>query len=67
MKGSKLRQMRMDIGWTQQSLADVLDISRSSLCHYEQERAPLPKVLGHKMKVLHRGIMKAVRDARRLK
>ena len=58
--------MRMEIGWTQKIAAEVLEISRSSLAHYETGRAPVPQVVIRKINILHRGITKAIEVSRRI-
>jgi transcriptional regulator with XRE-family HTH domain len=42
MTGQELQELRNEMGWTQYFLADVLGIPRSSIAHWEQERAPVP-------------------------
>lgn len=55
MTGKQLTETRKQMGWTQYFLADALGVTRSSLAHWESDRAPLPS-----------DIEKAVRGAQRL-
>jgi predicted transcriptional regulator len=40
--GKKLRGMRLDIGWSQNVMSKILEITRGSLAHYESGRAAVP-------------------------
>ena len=62
MNGSELRQMRMEMGWRQAYMAEALGVSRSSLAHWEQWRAPVPGIVSRRMKVAHRRMMKMVEE-----
>lgn len=66
MHGQTLRQMRMEIGWTQNTAAEVLEITRSSLAHYETGRAAVPHIVVRKINILHRGITKTIEVSRRI-
>ena len=66
MHGQTLRLMRMEIGWTQKVAAEVLEITRSSLAHYETGRAAVPQIIVRKINILHRGITKAIEVSRRI-
>ena len=66
MHGQTLRFMRLEIGWTQKVAAEVLEITRSSLAHYETGRAPVPRVVIRKINILHRGITKTIEVSRRI-
>ena len=65
MHGQTLRHMRLEIGWSQYVLAEILEITRSSLAHYETGRAPAPQTVIRKMNILHREILKAIEASRR--
>jgi transcriptional regulator with XRE-family HTH domain len=58
--------MRLEIGWTQKVLAEVLGITRSSLAHYETGRAVVPTLIAYKIDILHRGITHAIETSRKL-
>lgn len=66
MHGQTLRLMRMEIGWTQKVAAEVLEITRSSLAHYETGRAVVPQIVIRKINILHRGITKTIEVSRRI-
>ena len=42
MTGGELQQMREELGWTQRFLAEKLGVTRCSIAHWEQGRAPVP-------------------------
>jgi len=42
MTGVELQMLRQEMGWSQQFLAEKLGVTRSSLAHWEQGRAPVP-------------------------
>lgn len=52
--------MRVEIGWTQAQLARILNITRSSLAHYEQGRASAPFIVVRKIAILHTTITAAI-------
>lgn len=56
----------MEIGWTQKVAAEVLEITRSSLAHYETGRAVVPQIVIRKINILHRGITKTIEVSRRI-
>jgi len=64
MQGSTLRFMRLEIGWTQKIMAEVLGITRSSLTHYENERAQVPPLIICRIKILHRGVLRTIEKSR---
>ena len=62
MSGDQLRTMRMEMGWSQKYLARVMGISRSSLAHWEQFRAPIPQGVGSAIRKAHRKMTKIVEE-----
>ena len=54
--------MRMELGWSQVFLSDLLGVGRSSLAHWEQGRAPIPVGFARRMRKAHSGMMKIVED-----
>lgn len=64
--GKKLRGMRLDIGWSQNVMSKILEITRGSLAHYESGRAAVPDLVERKIKILHRGILHAIEVSMRI-
>ena len=52
MTAAEFKKLRMECGWSQYLLADLLGVTRSSVTHWECGRAPVPT-----------GVRKALRDA----
>ena len=61
MSGDQLRDMRMALGWTQEFLADSMGVTRVSLAHWEQERAPVPPVIARAVAKVHSTVSVAIR------
>jgi len=51
----------MDLGWTQKFLADSMGVNRSSLAHWEQERAAVPRVVARAVTKVHKTVYAAIR------
>ena len=62
MDGETLREMRMEMGWSQAFLADRLEVTRSSLAHWEQLRAPVPWDVAKKVRKAHGKVTKIVEE-----
>jgi DNA-binding transcriptional regulator YiaG len=62
MTGDQLRSMRMEMGWKQSFLANNLEVTRSSLAHWEQFRAPIPRDVSRRVAKAHRKMMKIVEE-----
>ena len=62
MSGDQLRTMRMEMGWKQAYMASALGVTRSSLAHWEQFRAPIPRVVGVAVRRAHRKVVKIVEE-----
>ncbi len=45
MTPEQFKQIRKELGWTQQRLADELGMSRRQIGNYEQGTSPIPKVV----------------------
>ena len=44
-RGFRLREFRLKLNWTQKELADVYGVSRTSVVHWERDRAiPFPSL-----------------------
>jgi transcriptional regulator with XRE-family HTH domain len=52
----------MEMGWKQAFMAEAMGISRSSLAHWEQFRAPVPQSVARHVKRAHRKVMKIVEE-----
>lgn len=50
MSGEELAEVRRGMGWSQYFLADVLEIPRSSITHWECGRARVPENIAKAMK-----------------
>ena len=61
MSGEELRGLRRDLGWTQKFLADSMGVTRASLAHWEQERAPVPPVIARAVSKVYRTVSVAIR------
>ena len=61
MQGKTLRKMRMEIFWSQKTMARILGITRSSIAHYEQDRAPIPFSIVKKIAILHNEITRVIK------
>lgn len=62
MTGDQLRMMRMEMGWNQWFLAQQLEVTRSSLAHWEQFRAPVPRDVAKRVARAHRKVAKIVEE-----
>lgn len=58
MSGEELAEMRREMGWSQYLLADVLEIPRSSITHWECNRAPVPSNIASAMRKASRSMIK---------
>jgi DNA-binding transcriptional regulator YiaG len=58
MSGEELAETRREMGWSQYVLADVLAIPRSSITHWECNRAPVPSNIASAMKKASRSMVK---------
>lgn len=45
MKGAKLREQRLDLGFTQQELASKLKVSRNTVARWERDEMAIPGFL----------------------
>ena len=45
MKGAKLRERRLALGWTQQALADKLKVTQNTVARWEREEMAIPGFL----------------------
>ena len=52
MKGAKLRERRLALGFTQQQLADKLDVSRNTVARWERDEMAIPGFLNLALKTL---------------
>lgn len=50
----------MEMGWKQSFLAEALGVTRSSLAHWEQWRAPVPRDVARKVRKAHRLVMRGL-------
>ena len=66
VSGDELRGMRLDLGWTQKFLAASMGVSRSSLAHWEQERAVVPPVVARAITKVHKTVSVAIRGMYRV-
>lgn len=65
MDGDELREKRMEMGWTQEYLADLLETNRGTLAHWECGRAPVPPRVARVVEQLHWRVMEAMDEVRR--
>lgn len=50
---TKIRQLRLDRGWSQQALADKLGVNRTTVVRWEMDEVkPLPALMGLLKEVL---------------
>ena len=66
MTGTRFQTMRNQMGWSQYFLADCLGVTRSSLAHWECERAPIPKSVARALTRVHGTVHTAIRRMHRI-
>jgi DNA-binding transcriptional regulator YiaG len=66
MSGEQLAETRREMGWSQYFLADVLEIPRSSITHWECNRAPVPSNIASAVKKASRSMLKLKADLARV-
>jgi len=62
MTAVEFLELRQGMGWSQYYLADAIGVTRSSITHWECDRAPVPSPVAKAMRRAH----KKVRSAREL-
>ena len=66
MSGEEFAEARRELGWSQYLLADVLEIPRSSISHWERNRAPVPSNIASALKRASRSMLKLKADITRV-
>jgi DNA-binding transcriptional regulator YiaG len=66
MSGEELAEVRRSMGWSQYVLADVLEIPRSSITHWECNRAPVPSNIATALRKASRSMLKLKADLMRV-
>ena len=66
MSGEELAEVRRGMGWSQYVLADLLEIPRSSITHWECNRAPVPSNIATALRKASRSMLKLKADIMRV-